>query len=85
MSDCHRGNGSWGDNFLNNQNLFFAALYYYYENGYSYIELGDGEELWENRQITDIINAHSDAYWLMSMFYKSNDHIWSLFSSSLWC
>ncbi len=72
MSDCHRGNSSWGDNFSGNQNLFFAALYYYYENGYTYIELGDGDELWENRSIDDIITAHSDAYWLMSLFYQDN-------------
>ncbi len=70
MSDCHRGNGNWGDNFSNNQNLFFAALYYYYDNGYTYIELGDGDELWENRAIDDIINAHSDVFWLMSLFYN---------------
>lgn len=70
MSDCHRGNGSWGDNFSNNQNLYFAALYHYYDNGYTYIELGDGDELWENRVITDIIDAHSDVFWLMSLFYK---------------
>ncbi|MDD3172835.1 MAG: metallophosphoesterase family protein [Herbinix sp.] len=70
MSDCHRGNGSWGDNFSNNQNLFFAALYYYYDNGYTYIELGDGDELWENRAIEDIIYTHSDVFWLMSLFYK---------------
>ncbi|MBP1756167.1 MAG: hypothetical protein H6Q59_2565 [Firmicutes bacterium] len=70
MSDCHRGNNSWGDNFSGNQNLFFAALYYYYENGFTYIELGDGDELWENRSIEDIIDAHSDAFWLMSLFYQ---------------
>ncbi|HHV13106.1 MAG TPA: serine/threonine protein phosphatase [Clostridiales bacterium] len=70
MSDCHRGNGSWGDNFLGNQNLFFAALYYYYENDYTYIELGDGDELWENRSMEDIISAHSDAFWLMSLLYQ---------------
>jgi UDP-2,3-diacylglucosamine pyrophosphatase LpxH len=70
MSDCHRGNGTWGDNFLNNQNIYFAALYYYYENGYTYIELGDGDELWENRVVEDVINAHSDVFWLMSLFYK---------------
>ena len=72
MSDCHRGNGSWGDNFSSNQNLFFAALYYYYDNGYTYIELGDGDELWENRSINDVITAHSDAFWLMSLFYREN-------------
>jgi len=71
MSDCHRGDGSWGDNFSNNQNLFFAALTYYYENGYSYIELGDGDELWEDRNIQDIIGAHSDVFWLMSLFYQA--------------
>lgn len=70
MSDCHRGDGSWGDNFSNNQNLFFAALSYYYENGYTYIELGDGDELWENRSMENIILTHSDAFWLMSLFYK---------------
>lgn len=70
MSDCHRGNGSWGDNFLNNQHIFFAALNYYYENGYTYLEIGDGDELWENRSINDIINIHSNVFWLMSLFYR---------------
>lgn len=70
MSDCHRGDGGWGDNFLNNQNLFFAALSYYYKENFTYIELGDGDELWENRKIEDIITIHSDAFWLMSRFYK---------------
>jgi predicted phosphodiesterase len=72
MSDCHRGIGNWGDNFSGNQNIYFAALYYYYENGYTYIELGDGDELWENRRIEDIIDAHSDAFWLMSLLYKKD-------------
>lgn len=70
MSDCHRGNGSWGDNFSNNQHLFFAALNYYYENGYTYLEIGDGDELWENRSMDDIISTHSDVFWLMSLFYR---------------
>lgn len=70
MSDCHRGDGNWGDNFLNNQNLFFGALDFYYRKDFTYIELGDGDELWENRKIDRIINIHSDAFWLMSKFYK---------------
>jgi UDP-2,3-diacylglucosamine pyrophosphatase LpxH len=71
MSDCHRGVGGWSDNFSDNQHLFFAALTYYYECGYTYIELGDGDELWENRSIDVIIQTHSDAYWLMSQFYRA--------------
>ena len=47
FSDCHRGTGTSGDNFLKNQHLYFAALQYYLERNYTYIELGDGDELWE--------------------------------------
>lgn len=72
MSDCHRGDGSWGDDFSDNQNLFFAALNYYYEYGFTYIEIGDGDELWENRSINTVIDVHSDAFWLMSRFYLEN-------------
>lgn len=72
MSDCHRGNGTSTDNFLKNQNLFFAALQYYYMNNFTYIELGDGDELWENRSMTQIINIHSNTFWLMSKFYEEN-------------
>ncbi len=51
ISDCHRGDGSSGDNFLKNQNLYFTALSHYFNHGFSYIELGDGDELWENRRM----------------------------------
>ena len=44
ISDCHRGNGSSSDNFLKNQHLYFAALQHYYAQGFTYIELGDGDE-----------------------------------------
>lgn len=71
MSDCHRGDGNWNDNFAPNQNLYLAALTFYYERGYTYIELGDGDELWENRKIDPIVNTHSDVFWLLSHFYKS--------------
>lgn len=71
MSDCHRGDGGWADNFSANQNLFLAALQYYYERGFTYIELGDGDELWENRKIDNIISTYSDIFWLLSQFYKA--------------
>ena len=71
MSDCHRGDASWADDFLRNQNLYFAAMTYYYQKGYTYIELGDGDELWENTQMSDIFNAHSDVFWLLSKFYRA--------------
>lgn len=70
MSDCHRGNGSWADDFSNNQNLFFAALTCYYEENFTYIELGDGDELWKNKNYLDIIHTHNDVFWLLSKFYN---------------
>mgnify|MGYP000394021168 CR=1 FL=1 len=52
FSDCHRGVGTSNDNFLKNQHLYFAALQHYYQNNFTYIELGDGDELWETDPLT---------------------------------
>lgn len=72
MSDCHRGDGNWNDNFAQNKNIFYAALNYYYKNNYTYVELGDGDELWENRDLRKIINMYNDIFVLMAKFYKNN-------------
>ena len=72
MSDCHRGVRNWADNFAHNQNIYFAALSYYYDHGFTYIELGDGDELWENRSYDEIIDSHNNVYWLLSKFNKKN-------------
>ena len=70
ISDCHRGVGNSSDNFLKNQHLYFAALKHYYQKGFSYIELGDGDELWENRHMKEIIEIHSNIFWLFSLFHR---------------
>lgn len=80
FSDCHRGNGTSGDNFLKNQNLYFAALNYYYHHAFCYIELGDGDELWENRNFASIKEVHSNVFWLLSRFYKEN-RLWMLYGN----
>ena len=72
MSDCHRGDGSWADDFSQNQNLYFAALTHYYNENYTYIEIGDGDELWKNKNPSDIMNVHSDTFELLSKFYNEN-------------
>ena len=69
FSDCHRGVGTSNDNFLKNQHLYFAALQHYYQNNFTYIELGDGDELWENRSFNRILEIHSNVFWLLSQFY----------------
>jgi len=72
ISDCHRGNGSSNDNFLKNHVLYFNALKHYYAQGFSYIELGDGDELWENRRMSQILEIHSNVFRLLSCFYRQN-------------
>jgi UDP-2,3-diacylglucosamine pyrophosphatase LpxH len=70
MSDCHRGDGSWADTFSKNQNIYFAALNYYYYDNYTYIEIGDGDELWENNNISNIIKEHKNAFLILKRFFN---------------
>lgn len=72
FSDCHRGCANSNDNFLKNQHLYFAALQHYYQNGFTYIELGDGDELWENRNMEQIIEVHNNVFWLLKKFAERN-------------
>lgn len=72
FSDCHRGTGTWNDSFLNNKPLFEAALNYYYDSAFAYIELGDGDELWENRRFSDIAEIHSDIFDRLADFAAEN-------------
>lgn len=72
FSDVHRGNGSHFDEFSKNQNVFRYALEYYFENGYTYIEAGDGDELWENPHAADIKNAHFHIFETIKKFNDEN-------------
>ncbi len=72
MSDCHRGEGTMNDNFLKNQNLYYAALESYYRNGFCYLELGDGEELWENRSASRIRECYGEIYRLFDCMEREN-------------
>lgn len=72
FSDCHRGDNSWADDFAENRNIFYHALNYYYNNGFTYIELGDGDELWENKKFSDIRKAHSNVFKLMAKFHNKS-------------
>lgn len=72
FSDCHRGNGTHNDNFLKNEHLYLAALRHYNRLGYTYIELGDGDELWENRKMEQITEIHSEVFAQLSQFYRAH-------------
>ena len=70
MSDCHRGTGTWADSFLRNRPIYTAALKYYEQNDFTYIELGDGDELWENRRFSDVYRTHMEIYELLRCFHR---------------
>lgn len=80
MSDCHRGVGNRGDNFLPNRNLFLAALQYYYQKGFSYVELGDGDELWENKNLDSIREMHCDVFQMLLKF-ESEERLLMLYGN----
>ena len=68
ISDCHRGCGNNNDNFLKNVNPYLAALQYYYQSGYHYVEVGDGDELWENKNMQQIKEIHPAVFNLLQEF-----------------
>lgn len=69
FSDCHRGDSSFADEFANNRNIYYHALSFYYKEGFTYCEIGDGDELWENLHFESIFEAHKDVYGLIRQFY----------------
>ncbi|MFL0245578.1 metallophosphoesterase [Candidatus Clostridium stratigraminis] len=71
FSDCHRGDSTPTDEFAKNQNIFLFALETYFNNGYTYVEVGDGDELWESSNFKPIRLAHDEVYSLMKMFFDS--------------
>lgn len=71
FSDCHRGDNSFADEFASNRNLYFHALKQYFREGFQYVELGDGDELWENLHFQTLFEAHKNVYLLLREFHLS--------------
>lgn len=72
MSDSHRGDGGFSDELAKNRNIIAHALEYYYQNNFTYIELGDGNELWENNKFNTIYKAHKSMFHILKKFYDKN-------------
>lgn len=72
FSDCHRGDCTPSDEFAKNQNIFLFALEFYFNNGYTYVEAGDGDELWQHSNFKEIRLAHDEVFSLLKKFYDSN-------------
>lgn len=68
FSDCHRGDRSRNDAFAVNEPLFVKALTYYFNLGFTYFEVGDGDELWQNRRLSDVVTSHRPIFNLLHRF-----------------
>ncbi|MDD2190313.1 MAG: serine/threonine protein phosphatase [Eubacteriales bacterium] len=72
FGDVHRGDDSLSDEFGRNRHIYYHALNYYYQNDYTYVEVGDGDELWEHPHFEHIRSAHVSVFQMLKSFYKSN-------------
>ncbi|MEJ7609927.1 MAG: metallophosphoesterase [Ferruginibacter sp.] len=83
FSDQHKGDKSWSDDFKNCETNYLAALKYYHENNFSFIALGDTEELWKFR-VDTILPVNEKAFAAEAAFqpdrfiktFGNHDLIW---------
>lgn len=69
FSDLHRGDGGESDLFMPNKGLFLHALTHYQAAGYTYVEVGDGDELWMDYDFTAVRQAHGAVFDLLHQLY----------------
>ena len=72
FSDVHKGDNSYADDFAHNMEIYTHAIHQYYDEGFTYIELGDGIELWENDSFEPIYQAHKNVFELLKLFYEKD-------------
>ncbi|MGL5379581.1 metallophosphoesterase [Clostridium sp.] len=72
ISDVHRGDGTYYDSLLPNKNIYKTAISYYFRNGFTYVEVGDGDELWKNKNFNDIAYIYEDIFKILNKFKEKN-------------
>ena len=71
LSDQHKGAGDMADDFRLSKKNYEAALDYYYQQGYTLMNLGDCEELWENTE-AEAVEHNRDVLVLEARFLAAN-------------
>jgi UDP-2,3-diacylglucosamine pyrophosphatase LpxH len=93
FGDCHRGDGGWADSFADNHHIFCRALEYYRGRDYTYVEIGDGDDLWSHGNFDAIRHAHRDVFGLLHEFHAcgrlhliwgNHNRIWKRHQSSVY-
>jgi len=75
MSDMHRGDAGGADAFYPYRNIFAAALTYYDASGFTYVELGDSDELWENREFSEIWLTYGNIFESLAVLYEQDRYL----------
>jgi len=70
ISDVHRGDGTIFHSLLPNENIYITALKYYYRNKFTYIEVGDGDELWKNKNFNEIAYCYEEVFKVLNKYNK---------------
>ena len=85
FSDQHRGIRNGADDFRSCERAYNSALAYYFAAGHTLIELGDVEELWEERPAA-VLDKYKHSLELSAKFhqagrylrvYGNHDDVWS--------
>jgi predicted phosphodiesterase len=71
MSDLHKGAADEADDFLPARNNYLEAACYYNDRRFTYIALGDVEELWEN-DINKVYKNNHDSFLVEKEFVADN-------------
>lgn len=72
LSDAHRGDKRDGDVFMGNEELFLNTLSHYYRAGFTCIELGDGDDLWQTGSFGAIEQAYPRVFALYHQFKRQD-------------
>lgn len=70
FGDVHRGDDSLSDEFGRNRHIYDHALDFYYENGCTYVEVGDGDELLEQPKFKHIYTAHVTTFDILKKYHR---------------
>lgn len=84
LSDQHKGAKDAADDFRNSEKSYLCALQYYFEEGFTFINLGDCEELWEatpstvieKNRLTLLQEAQFEAVGRYHRIYGNHDLEW---------
>ena len=79
FSDQHKGIRDGGDDFRGAEKNYLAALSYYYSQEYSFVSLGDCEELWKNSP--EKVMKSNDACFLAENTFLAKNKYYRVFGN----